>query len=94
MSAIAIVLLFIIIPCAIALIIILSKLRTGGTDTAAAVPEVKAVPTATVQEKNTDTGPLQNTIYTYRARGSYRCPYCDGENGAGAGVCEICGRDI
>ena len=37
----------------------------------------------------------QHIIYEFSAKGTkYVCPFCDGENSAGAKVCNICGRDL
>ena len=47
------------------------------------------------QEKEKPSGPPQNTIYEFSSKAGKRlCPFCDGENSAGAKVCKICGRDI
>lgn len=37
----------------------------------------------------------QHIIYEFNAKSAkHRCPFCDGENGVGAKVCNICGRDL
>ena len=52
-------------------------------------------PTSIKQEKEEPSGPPQNTIYEFSTKAGKRlCSFCDGENGDGAKVCKICGRDI
>lgn len=35
------------------------------------------------------------TFYSYSdSAGKKKCPYCDGENANGVGVCEICGQRL
>lgn len=51
--------------------------------------------TNTQKEEEKPSGPPQNTIYEFSSKAGKRlCPFCDGENSAGAKVCNICGRDI
>lgn len=95
-----IVLLIIVAACVIALICITKKLKDleegfTATSETSSTSSATSTTTGTPQEEEKTSGQPQNTIYEFLSKSGKRlCPFCDGENNAGAKVCNICGRDI
>lgn len=102
-------LLLVIAVCGIALIIIYSKRKNLSEiviDTPDADPEkpdpsnapdTSGASGSNLIEKKEEkpSGPPHHTIYEFNTTRSMRvCPFCDGENYAGAKVCDICGQNM
>ena len=86
--------------CVIALIYIngkskaLEKEAVAASDTSGTNSETGAS-TDKKQGPDKSFGPPQYTIYEFSPKAGKRlCPFCDGENGADARKCSICGKNI
>lgn len=95
-----IVLLVVVTFCVIALVYI-NKKRTAlekdfvATSNPAGASCETDISISADQEQVGTSDSSQNTIYEFSAKVGMRlCPFCDGENGARARICNICGRDI
>ena len=100
------VLLFIVAACVIALIYISRKQKDlddgphkeGGSSGGSPDGGTGGSPDGGTPVKHIEeapSGPPQNTLYEFHIKSAkHRCPFCDGENSAGARVCDICGRNL
>ncbi len=101
MSPTGYVLLIIVAACIVALICITKKRKALEEDSyiktpPTSIPSTESAPASTVPKETEITSEMaQNTIYVFNARAVTRlCPFCDGENNAGAATCIICGRNL
>ena len=95
------VLLIVVAACIIALICISKKRKALDEESYIKTPSTsipnteKAATPNTPKEAEMPSGAAQNTIYEFNAkRATHLCPFCDGENSAGAATCIICGRNL
>lgn len=83
------VLMIIIVASVIALIYVTKKSKALEKE------DVTAESDAVQQEEEKSSGLPQTIIYKFSSKlENSVCPFCDGENRAGAEVCKICGKDL
>ena len=88
------ILVLIVVICIYALVRI-SRRNKELDDTGVHVTDAPSYEPSPQPKAETPEPSSQNTIYAYSAKSTtHICPFCDGENAAGADSCIICGQHL